>query len=64
MIERLSADGDLEAAVEQLDDAFTSPCEHTDPDAVATGPSHEIACLLYDDSGGTVTESSDAVADD
>ena len=64
VIERLSADGDLEAAVEQLDDAFTSPCEHTDPDAVATGPSHEIACLLYDDSGGTVTESSDAVADD
>ena len=64
LIGTLSADGNLEAARAQLDELFTSPCEGTDPDAVSVSSSHEIACLLYDDSGRAVTELDDAVADD
>lgn len=41
--------GEFDAARERLEEAFTSPCETTDPHQVPTGETHEIACLLYDD---------------
>ena len=64
LIGTLSEGGDLEAAATRLDELFTSPCEGTNPEAVSVSSSHEIACLLYDDSGRAVTEMDDAIADD
>ncbi|WP_255169558.1 ABC transporter ATP-binding protein [Natrononativus amylolyticus] len=65
--------GDFEAASTLLEEAFESPCEIYHPDALSTGETHRIACLLYDEEfaeyhptrGGTDdTGDSGAVADD
>ena len=39
----------IEAAAEQLDESFTSPCSEHHPEFYATGPQHDIACIRYDD---------------
>ncbi|GAB3671626.1 ABC transporter ATP-binding protein [Halopiger thermotolerans] len=41
--------GDVSGALDRLEDAFTSPCERREPDAVRTGGTHQISCLLYED---------------
>jgi peptide/nickel transport system ATP-binding protein len=68
-IDRLH-EGDLTGAYETLADAFESPCEREDPAPIRTGGSHDVACLLFDDSyedprgdaGGDGRD--DAMADD
>ncbi|NGM69754.1 ATP-binding cassette domain-containing protein [Natronolimnobius sp. AArcel1] len=48
VIKALAA-GNIEAASEDLEAAFESPCEHDRPDQYTVGDSHRISCLLYDD---------------
>ena len=62
---------DVDAARQQLEDAFVTPCEQTNPDLVQTTGSQEIACLLYEDEyadqrGVPLSDSvhSDTAADD
>ena len=63
VMELLSENDDLEAAARRLDEAFSSPCEKTDPEGIYSSPTHQIACLLYDgrDEDSVVNN---AVADD
>ncbi len=42
-------DDQIEAAAEQLEEAFTSPCEEHHPEHYPAGPEHDIACIRYDD---------------
>jgi len=42
-------DDDIEGARSTAAAAFESPCEQRDPPLTATGGTHEIACLLYED---------------
>ena len=42
-------DDDIEGARSTAAAAFESPCEQRDPPLTATGSTHEIACLLYED---------------
>jgi peptide/nickel transport system ATP-binding protein len=42
-------EGDLAGAGERLGEAFESPCERTDPAAVRTEGTHDIACLRYEE---------------
>jgi peptide/nickel transport system ATP-binding protein len=47
-LDELHGEG-VAAARAAVADAFESPCERTDPGAVRTGGSHDVACLLYDE---------------
>ncbi|WP_290817745.1 oligopeptide/dipeptide ABC transporter ATP-binding protein [Halovivax sp.] len=47
-IEYLAA-GSIEEARELVSDAFVSPCEVDEPEAIPTGGSQRITCHLYDD---------------
>jgi oligopeptide/dipeptide ABC transporter ATP-binding protein len=42
-------DGNLADGSEQLEAAFTSPCEETNPELTTQTSTHEIACLLFED---------------
>ncbi len=39
----------FEDALAAMNDAFSSPCERTDPTLFGVGDDHRIACLLHDD---------------
>ena len=41
-------EGNVESAAQQIDDAFVSPCERTNPREIPTGETHRISCLLYE----------------
>ncbi|WP_248516411.1 ABC transporter ATP-binding protein [Salinarchaeum laminariae] len=40
---------DFEGATDALSEPFESPCETTDPQQIAVGGTHQVACLRYDD---------------
>jgi peptide/nickel transport system ATP-binding protein len=42
-------DAGVAAAREAVAEAFESPCERTDPGAIRTDGTHDVACLLYED---------------
>ena len=52
----------IEAAAEQLDEAFTSPCSEHHPEFYSTGPEHNIACIRYDDRFDETTDTFRSVA--
>ena len=63
VVDAVETDG-IEGAQETLAEVFTSPCESTDPQRIPTSPTHDIACLLYDDSIEQTITTDEAVADD
>ena len=61
------AAGDMDAAFEQFDEYFTSPCETVNPRLLPVDGRQEVACLLYDDSyrdDEYVMPADEAIADD
>ena len=61
---RTFAAGDREAAIDMLQELFTTPCEQIEPPAESVDTDHEVACLLHqDDAPGTPPAESESNTD-